>query len=207
MTRTHALGSLACLLLVAASLTACDDDESQPTGGSGGGTGGTPAIGGQAEGGAGGAGGSASQGGAGGSCDPGEGGSGPTLDEVDPCNGFGDLRVAWVTEGDPEILIQQDVELLWGFQFAVAIPAADFADVALENIICQQPAGSDEECTTIPIELESGECAVMFAPKFGVDPSQYAVGDNRYRFTMQLVRGCDVVSQDSFEIVLTYDPA
>lgn len=205
MTRTVAFRSLASFLLATASLVACGDDDPQPTGGSssgGGGAGGTFSTGGQAEGGGGGL----AQGGAGGSCDPGQGGNGP-LDEADPCNGFGDLRVAWVTEGDPEILIQQDVELLWGFQLAAAVPEADLPDIALQEVICQQPAGSDEECTTINLELDSGACAVMFAPKFGVDPSQYEVGDNRYRFTIQLVRGCDVVSQDSFEIVLTYDPA
>ena len=141
----------------------------------------------------------------------GSGGAGGAVDEADPCGsltepGAPEVRVAWVTKGDPQIDITTPISLLWGFQYAVRLPPAEASSYLLEHERCEQPAGQAESCSVIELPLPDAECAAAFAPKFGLDISQYLPGDNHYSFTLRLKKGCGVVSQDSFAMQVTYTP-
>lgn len=151
----------------------------------------------------------------GGACDPVGGGQGGAPNEEDPCGsvtapGAPEARVAWVTKGDPKIDIHSAISLLWAFEYVVRVPPATAGDYTLEHERCSQPAGGTESCQTfdlpLPDPIPEGECGVDFAPKFGIDPSQYLPGTNHYSFAIRLVRGCQIVSQDAFDITVQYTP-
>ena len=148
----------------------------------------------------------------GGACVPtGTGGTGGAVDEADPCGsitgpGAPAERIAWVVKGDPKIDITSQISLLWGFQYVTRVPPADAAEYTIEHIRCTQAAGAAESCVTFDMPLPVEECAVANAPKYGIDPSQYMPGTNHYWFAIRLVRGCQIVSQDAFTIVVQYTP-
>jgi hypothetical protein len=188
----------------AASSSSDAANSSVGVGGNDGGAG--SAQGGAGQGGTGGGTGGAGQGGAGGGCSTGQGGAADPVDPDDPCASTIAPRVAFVVEGDPQITLEGDVSLLWSFQFVVAVPESHPEDFTLEHVRCTTFAGEAENCMTIPIPIPAEACSVMFTPKFGADPSEYNEGDNLYYFAVRLLEGCQVVSEDYFTTVLTYDP-
>ena len=106
----------------------------------------------------------------------------------------------------PRRVREKEVELLWGFQFVVAIGENHTGTYTLQHERCAAPAGEAEACYTFDLPLGEAACETLFAPKYGIDSSQYKVGDNSYTFTMRLMEGCTVVSDDSFTTVVTFDP-
>jgi hypothetical protein len=142
----------------------------------------------------------------------GAGGQGGAIDPLDPCGsltqpGADPFRVAWVTRPDPIIEITTGIELLWGLQYAVTAPLDERAGLVLEHERCERPAGTPEQCWTFGMPLPADTCEVAFAPKYGIDPSQYNPGENVYRFAMRLRRGCSILSEDIASTTVVYMPA
>jgi hypothetical protein len=204
-------------LTIAASLWVVACSGGGETGGSpgggqhqgGGGAGEQPAAGG---GGAGGRQEGGSSAGGGGSCETDPPAAGRPIDDPDaPCatltlDGEPEARVVFLDRGS-DATFEEAVEILYAFRFAYRVPAGDPGAYTLEQYRCEEPAGEPETCFTIPLTAPSKACeGPVFGPKFAVDPSQYNPGENRYTFEMRLLRGCDVVSHDRFEMTLTYDP-
>jgi hypothetical protein len=82
---------------------------------------------------------------------------------------------------------------------------------SIEYERCETPPGGEASCSTgeltIPDSVPATQaCAVGFAPKFGVDPSQYLPGLNVYTFTLRLRSETCVVSEHAYTVNLTYTP-
>jgi hypothetical protein len=140
------------------------------------------------------------------------GASGGPIDPGDPCASLMERdqpssRVVWVTEPEPLIVLEEPIELLWGLQYAVRVPLGERAAYALDYQLCTTPANLMKTCEEMTLPLPADACAVVFAPKFGVDETQYNPGLNVYSFTLRLRKGCELVSEASTSAVIDYEGA
>lgn len=135
----------------------------------------------------------------------------PIADPDDPCAtlmamGEPDERVSFVEKGEDSTFSNM-IEVMWAWRYAVRVPAGTEASYEVEQERCSKPAGEAETCDTLVLAPLTKECTgPVFGPKFAVDPSQYNPGENQYRITMRLRRGCEIRSEDSFTMKLTYNP-
>lgn len=108
----------------------------------------------------------------------------------------GEASVHWTTVTEP-VTVDRDIALDYFYQYEVQLVGDLFAyDLDLER--CVTIAGRAESCETSardPLAFSSGI-------RWGVDPSMYAVGENRYRFTLSLSRDGTVIDTDTIELVL-----
>jgi hypothetical protein len=209
---------------------ACGDDANTTTGGTGGaGTTSSSATG--SSGGGGGEGGattSATTAGAGGattSATSGAGGEGgcaagdPPLggtaiaDPADPCAtltapGEPVPRIAFVESYADTMTFMNETSVLMAFQFATNVGAMPSVAYTIDWEICSKKASqSAASCTSGLLEAPKPGCeGPRFTPKFGIDPTQYDVGENSYTFTIRLLDGCEVVSIDQFVKKVVYQP-
>lgn len=135
----------------------------------------------------------------------------PIADPDDPCATFlsagePDERIAFLEKGE-DVVLTTETELLWAWRFAARVPAGTEGDYEVEQERCATLAGEAETCETIPLAPLTMECSgPVFGPKMGLDPTQYNVGENVYRVTMRLRRGCEIRSEDGFTMKLTFTP-
>lgn len=203
------------MLVGALVLAACDDDPTTTSGtGSGGATSASSASTTHASttstatastsGGTGGA------GGCGGGTPPPPTGS-PIANPDDPCAtltmaGEPDERVVFLDRGE-DSTFSSAIELMWAWRWAARVPAGTEGTYEVEQERCSQPAGEPETCDVLPLAPLTASCSgPTFGPKFAVDPSQYNPGENVYRITLRLRQGCEIKSEDSFTMKLTYSP-
>jgi hypothetical protein len=211
-------------------LIACGDDAGTTTGGTGGEgttsastTTGSGGVGGEGDptsgattAGAGGAGASttAGAGGAGGCAggDPPLGGT-AIADPADPCAtltapGEPVPRIAFVENYADTMTFMNETSVLMAFQFATNVGAMPSSALAIDWEICSKKASqATASCTNGLLEPPKPDCqGPRFTPKFGIDPTQYDVGENTYTFTIRLLDGCEVVSIDQFVKKVVYQP-
>lgn len=135
----------------------------------------------------------------------------PIADPDDPCATFmamgePDERVSFLEKGEDSTFSNM-IEVMWAWRYAVRVPAGTEANYEVEQERCSKPAGEAETCDALVLAPLTKECTgPVFGPKFAVDPSQYNPGENQYRITMRLRRGCEIRSEDSFTMKLTYTP-
>lgn len=140
----------------------------------------------------------------------GEGGSLP-IDPDDPCSSLDapsspPARVVWLREHRTELDLSREVAFDWAFRYAVKVPPGGARTTTLELELCIALAGEDERCEASALPPPNEGCSVMRGPRFGLDPGLYNEGDNRYTFTLRLLRDGVPQSQDSFVILLHYRP-
>jgi len=138
------------------------------------------------------------------------GAEGSPIDPSDPCASMMERdepsgRVVWVTEPEPLIVIEDPIELLWAFQYAVRVPPRERAAYVLDYQLCTTPANRMKTCEEMTLPLPADQCGVVFAPKFGVDETQYDPGLNVYSFTLRLRKGCELVSEASASTMIDYE--
>lgn len=122
-------------------------------------------------------------------------GSGPE-DASTPPDAGPSASVQWLIEPEP-LTIDSDIALDYFYQYELAIDGDPFVySLSLER--CSQMAGEPEDCFTEARSNTPGTSGV----RWGIDPSQYAVGENRYRFHLTLVRGDTLVDEDTVELVV-----
>ncbi|MDW8248074.1 MAG: hypothetical protein RMJ98_02065 [Myxococcales bacterium] len=132
--------------------------------------------------------------GGGGSTEAGAGGSGGVHDGP---------SVAWKDKPTEPYFIKWQIALDWVFFYEIQLQGKPEEDFQLEVERCQKPAGQPESCSLggkQPAKEGSG------AIKYGVDPSQYAVGENTYRLVLRLYEQDDLVSMDALKIVVIAEP-
>lgn len=111
--------------------------------------------------------------------------------------GPGAASVAWITVPEP-VTADHDIALDYAYQYELAIEGDPLVySLTLER--CSQMAGMAETCENESRSNLPGTSLV----RWGVDPSQYAVGENHYRFHLILERGAELVDEDTAELVLT----
>jgi hypothetical protein len=140
----------------------------------------------------------------------GEGGS-PPIDPSDPCGSLDDpsspaARVAWLRERRTDIELTRAAAFDWVFPYAVKVSAGGAGASTLELERCVAMAGEEELCQASALPPPAEGCSVLTGPRFGLDPSLYNEGDNDYTFTLRLLRGGALQSQDSFVITVHYHP-
>jgi hypothetical protein len=151
-------------------------------------------------------------GGAGGcsTTDPGSTGK-KIADPQDPCatleaGGEPRERVA-LTDKSGDTTVTTPVELMWAWQYAARAADGDPGSYDLEEEFCSQPAGSMESCAEVPLAKLDMACqGPLFGSRFAIDDSQYKPGENVYRISIRMKRGCDVVSSDTFTMHVTFAP-
>jgi hypothetical protein len=215
---------------MACSVIACGDDTSTTTGGTGG-EGTTSAstatsssgVGGEGDptsgattSGVGGATSSATSGAGGeGGCSAGDPPIGGTAiaDPADPCStltapGEPVPRIAFVENYADTMTFMNETSVLMAFQFATNVGAMPSGALAIDWEICSKKASqTTASCTNGLLEAPKPGCeGPRFTPKFGIDPTQYDVGENTYTFTIRLLDGCEVVSIDQFVKTVVYQP-
>ena len=105
--------------------------------------------------------------------------------------------VAWITEVEP-LELDDDRALDFAYQYELVLPDGDLSySLSLER--CSQMAGEEEACEDQSRSNLPGPGYV----RWGIDPSQYAVGENRYRFHLELTRGGTLIDEDTVELVVT----
>lgn len=105
--------------------------------------------------------------------------------------------VSWITEVEPREL-DGDIALDFFYQYELVVPDGDLSySLSLEQ--CWQMAGEAEDCFTDSRSNLPGTSGI----RWGIDPSQYAVGVNRYRFHLELTQGGTLVDEDTVELVVT----
>lgn len=108
----------------------------------------------------------------------------------------GAARVEWQIEPEP-LEIDTDIGLDFYYRYEVEIPG-NVLVYTLDVERCSTVAGREETCFTEQvIPPESG------GVRWGIDPSQYAIGENRYSFRLELSRGAEVIAEDEIELVVT----
>jgi hypothetical protein len=102
--------------------------------------------------------------------------------------------VVWVTETEP-VMIDSDIALEYAFEYAVVVPG-EGAGYTLDVEFCADPADADPACTASPLEVMSGSSFL----RFGIDPTQYAIGTNTYTFELTLSLDGEPVSSDTLTL-------
>lgn len=171
------------------------------------------------EGGAGGDGGGEASGGAGG-----EGGAPPVCDRQPkafaladfeaPCDELateleeGAFHVEWLDVPRDEVFeFNSEVGVDFAWPYVITFPEEDAAEMELIHTRCFAIAGQDEFCTEGPVEPmpTEGVCTELLSPRFGLDPTQYAEGENHYTVGFVLRRGCAEVKTE-FTFTVLYLP-
>jgi hypothetical protein len=120
--------------------------------------------------------------------------AGPELDA-----GAADAAVAsvnWITETEPQT-IDGDIGLDFAFQYDVVVDDPFAYTLSIET--CIQMAGMAEDCWTDPLGMAGTGTRYL---RTGIDPTTYAVGENRYRWRV-ILESDVVVDDDVLELVLT----
>jgi hypothetical protein len=100
-------------------------------------------------------------------------------------------------DGLMELEIPGTIGLDWIFQYAARTPPGEQAAYAIEHERC---GAGQVTCDVFHIPTPAEECAVAYAPRFGIDPEQYHPGLNTYHFFLRLLR--DGVGESSSEMTL-----
>jgi hypothetical protein len=111
--------------------------------------------------------------------------------------------VRWQDKPTEPYMIKGDIALDWGFFYEVKLKGKPEGDFQIELERCQKPANMPETCNNGgKQQAKEG----MGAIKYGVDPSQYNVGENTYRMTMRLFEKDSVVAFDELKLVVLVEP-
>jgi hypothetical protein len=113
--------------------------------------------------------------------------------------------VIWSPElPNPYVIeIDADIALDYGLRYCVGLPDPNEPAATLDMEICSWPASEQEPfCETVPRAATEGEGIL----RWGLDPSQYDEGFNRYSHTLTLTQGDTVVDETVLEWEVTYAP-
>lgn len=134
-----------------------------------------------------------------------------SIDEADPCAsltapGEPPARIVWLTDPDGlmEVEISGTIALDWAFQYATRTPPGEQAAYTIEYERC---GAGEVTCFVSQKPAPVEECAVAYAPRFGVDPGQYHPGLNTYHFFLRLLRDGVVESTSEMTLNLMVNPA
>ncbi|UJR81555.1 hypothetical protein [Sandaracinus amylolyticus] len=147
---------------------------------------------------------------AGGGVDAGSGDvdSGPTEEDTDsgadepdagppPVDAGPAADVEWLIE--PEALeIDRDIGLDYAYRYSYTVDGDPFV-YTLDLERCVNIAGEDPSCWTDSLSNVPGEGGV----RWGIDPSQYAIGENSYSFRLVVRRGDEIVDEDFIQLDVT----
>jgi hypothetical protein len=117
--------------------------------------------------------------------------AGPTSD------GGAGATVRWVTETEP-LTIDGDIGLDFGFEYEVTVDDPFAYQLGMER--CMQLAGMAETCSSDSLGMAASGSRFL---RTGIDPSQYAVGENRYTFRVFLSDDAGTVAEDTLELDVT----
>ncbi len=101
-------------------------------------------------------------------------------------------------------MIKGNIALDWGFFYSVKLQGKPEQDFQIELVRCQKIAGQQESCSNGgKQQAKEGSGAI----KYGVDPSQYAVGENNYRMILRLFEKDAEVAMDELKLVVIVEEA
>ncbi|AKF05839.1 hypothetical protein [Sandaracinus amylolyticus] len=142
---------------------------------------------------------------AGGGADAGAQDSGATEENTDagsdagppPVDAGPAADVEWQIEPEP-LTIDRDISLSYGYSYTLAVTGDPFVySVRLYrcmNIATREPVCWDEEMPNLPD---------TYGVRWGIDPTQYGIGENSYTFRVVVRRGEEIVDEDSIELTAT----
>ena len=117
----------------------------------------------------------------------------------------GAFHVEWLDVPRDEVFeFNSEVGVDFAWPYVITFPEEDVAEMELIHTRCFTIAGQDELCTEGPVEPmpTEGVCTELFSPRFGLDPSQYAEGENKYTVGFILRRDCaEVKTEFTFKVL------